>query len=92
VTSASPGSYGATPLPVLEAVHAIEKEIESNPDLFMRVTLKGRLDAVRHRLAKFIGAENDEVVFVQNATTGINIVLQNFRWNQDDILVGCTSS
>jgi len=92
VTNASPGSFGATPLPVLEAVHEIDKEIESNQDLFMRVKLKGRLDAVRHRLAKFIGAENDEVVLVQNATTGINAFLQNFRWKQDDILVGCTSS
>jgi hypothetical protein len=45
------GSYGTAPLPVLEAVHEIEKEIESNPDLFMKVKLKGRLDAVRHRLA-----------------------------------------
>jgi len=89
---ASPGSYGTPPLPVLEAVHEIEKGIESNPDLFMKVELKGRLDAVRHRLAKFIGAENDEVVFVQNATTGINVALQNFTWKKDDILVGCTSS
>lgn len=92
MTNAHSGSYGTAPLPVYEAVHEIEKEIESNPDLFMRVKLKGRLDAVRHRLAKFIGAENDEVVLVQNATTGINNILQNFTWTQDDILVGCTSS
>ena len=91
MTDAPLGSYGTPPLPVLEAVHEIEKEIESNPDLFMRVNLKGRLDAVRHRLANFIGAENDEVVFVQNATTGINVILQNFRWKKDDILVGCKS-
>lgn len=92
MTNASTGSYGTTPLPVHEAVHEIGKEIESNPDHFMKVKLKGRLDAARHRLAIFIGAENDEVVFVQNATTGINVVLQNFRWTKDDILVGCTSS
>ena len=92
MTNASLGSYGTTPLPVLEAVHEIEKEIESNPDLFMKVKLKGHLDAARHRLATFIGAENDEVVFVQNVTTGINTVLQNFRWKKDDILVGCASS
>jgi hypothetical protein len=92
MTNASPGSYGAPPLPVLDAVHEIEKEIESNPDLFMRVKLKSRLDAVRHRLAGFIGAENDEIVLVQNATTGINITLHNFRWRKDDILVGCKCS
>lgn len=55
----------------------------------MRVKLKGRIDAVRYRLANFIGAENDEVVLVQNATTGINTILQNFMWKNDDILVGC---
>lgn len=92
MTNAFPGSYGTTPLPVHEAVHEIGKEIESNPDLFIKVKLKGRLDAARHRLATFIGAENDEVVFVQNATTGINVILQNFRWKKGDILVGCTSS
>lgn len=36
-----------------------------------------------------IGADTDECVLVSNATTGINVVLRNFRWEKEDIIVTC---
>ena len=42
----------------------------------------------REAVAKFIGAEVDEVVLVPNASHALNIVLRNFEWRDGDVLVG----
>ena len=65
-------------------------EIESNPDLFHRMTYQKRLIGVREKLASFIGAKTDEVVLVSNASMGINTILRNFEWEKDDQIIVCT--
>ena len=67
-------------------------EIESNPDLFHRMTYQKRLIGVREKLASFIGAKTDEIVLVSNASTGINTILRNFEWDseKDDQIIVCT--
>lgn len=82
------GSYGSLPRPVSEAVEALSVEIESRPDLFIRILAKDRLAAVRERLAHLVGAATDEIVMVTNATHGVNTVLRNLIWSSDDIIVG----
>lgn len=42
----------------------------------------------RQLVADLVGAEQDEIVFVPNATSGINTVLRNFEWKEGDILFG----
>lgn len=61
--------------------------IESNPDKFMRFTYQPLLILARERIAEFIGADTDEIVFVPNASHGINTVLRNFDWNEGDVLI-----
>ncbi|GLB41511.1 putative aminotransferase class-V [Lyophyllum shimeji] len=82
------GSYGATPRPVLAATDKLTLTIESNPDLFMRISLQPQLIDVRRRLAQLIGADVDEVVLVPNASMGVNTVLRNFEWETGDTLIG----
>ena len=84
------GSYGTTPKPVLEAGNELTLEIESNPDLFHRLTYQKRLIGVREKLASLIGAKTDEVVLVTNASTGINTILRNFEWEKDDQIFVCS--
>jgi selenocysteine lyase/cysteine desulfurase len=36
-----------------------------------------------------IGADIDECVLVTNTTTGINVILRNFQWEEGDIMVPC---
>lgn len=45
------------------------------------------MDAARATLAKFIGAEIDDLVFVPNATTGVNSVLRSLPFKPGDELL-----
>jgi hercynylcysteine S-oxide lyase len=75
---------------VMDAAHKISEKIESNPDLFHRFHLIESMKSVRLRLAKFINAADvDELVLVPNTTHGVNTVLHNFNWKEDDILIEC---
>ena len=55
----------------------IQEEMESQPVHFMVDLLPKRLRAAAEDLGAFIGAQGDDIVFVPNATTGVNAVL---RW------------
>jgi selenocysteine lyase/cysteine desulfurase len=66
-------------------------EIEANPDHFHRIGYMPLLIDVRRRLAQLIGANIDECVLVQNASTGVNIILRNFEWEEGDIIIPCKS-
>lgn len=78
-------------MPVLTACEKMTREIEANPDRFMRTTYIPMLRDVRARVAELVGADADECVLVPNATHGINTVLRNFDWNEGDIIVKCES-
>ena len=63
----------------------------------MRHTVIPRLTEARAAVARLLGADTDECVFVPNATHGVNTVLRNLIWDTDDIIVGskqaiCTSN
>ena len=86
------GSYGSCPKPVLEWAFDLDREIEGNPDLFMRVDCAPLLAKVRQQLADFIGVKQNEVVIVPNASHGLNTVLWNIEWEADDTIVVCECS
>ena len=71
------GSYGACPLPVLEAQQRLRSQLERQPLRFFMREYEALLDAARSQLAAFVGADADELVFVPNATTGVNTVLRS---------------
>src|SRR5438874_12899096 len=67
------GSFGACPRPVFERYQAWQRELEREPVRFITRRLTGLLAAARAALGEFVGAPADDVTFVQNATTGVNI-------------------
>lgn len=83
----SSGSYGSLPRPVSAAIEHISYGIEKNPDRFMRHTVLPLLAKAREGVAKLLGADVDECVFVPNATHGVNTVLRNLIWSKDDVIV-----
>ena len=78
------GSYGACPLPVLEAQQRLRHQIEREPVLFLGRELEARLDEARAALGAFVGARPDDLAFVANATAGTNTVLRSLVLAPDD--------
>lgn len=99
VTYLNHGTVGVTPRRVLAAQQAIRDEIERQPSRFLLRELtkvavgqprseKPRLRQAADIVAPFLGARGDDLVFVDNATTGANAVLRSFPFEPgDEILV-----
>lgn len=81
------GSFGATPRKVLERQSELRATLESNPVRFMTREYEPRLDQARDELARFVGARPQDVVFVNNATTGVNAVLRSLKFEPGDELL-----
>jgi selenocysteine lyase/cysteine desulfurase len=63
-----------TPRPVREAVDGFYREMEDGGDRDWEAWLDRRED-VRRRVAAFVGAQPEEIAFVPNASTGINLIV-----------------
>jgi isopenicillin-N epimerase len=87
VTFLNHGSFGATPTPVLEAQSRLRAAMEREPLRFLWRELEERLDRARGALARFVGAEAEDLAFVPNATTGVNAVLRSLRLAAGDELL-----
>jgi isopenicillin-N epimerase len=81
------GTFGACPVPVLEAQRALIDELEASPVQVLYREFEPRLDAARREVAGFLGADPEGVVFVQNATTGVSTVLRSLRIRPGDELL-----
>lgn len=84
------GSFGACPQPVRAAQRAWQDEMERNPVEFLGRRSATLLRAAREALAAFVGARADDLVFVPNATTGVNIVAQSLPLRAGDEVLGTT--
>ena len=63
-----------TPRPVRAAVDAFYRRLEEEGDVPWDEWL-AQVEAIRERVARFVGAEGDEVTFVPNTSTGINLIV-----------------
>ena len=71
------GSFGACPKPVFAELQRWQLEMERNPVQFLGRRSAALLHEARCRLAAHLGAAVDDLVFVPNATTGVNTVAQS---------------
>jgi isopenicillin-N epimerase len=82
------GSFGATPKEVMAAQSDLRQRLESQPVRFMSRELPQRLSEAASTLARFVGAEPADLVFVENATAGCNAVLGSLHLRPgDEVLV-----
>jgi isopenicillin-N epimerase len=81
------GSFGACPTAVLAAQTGLRLEMESEPVDFLSATLPKRLAHARAALAQFLGADEQDLVFVPNATAGVNAVLHSLEIEPGDELL-----
>jgi isopenicillin-N epimerase len=82
------GSYGACPTAVLEEQFELMRRLEREPVDFLSRDREGLLDQARAELCSVLGGDSEGLVFVRNATEGINSVLKSLELKvSDEILV-----
>ncbi|KAK7959099.1 uncharacterized protein PG986_003953 [Apiospora aurea] len=81
------GSYGTHPVSVRAAHLALRAEVEAAPDPFIALDFARRLARPRRLAAQMLRCPADELVFVPNATTGIDTVLKNLVWRPGDVVL-----
>lgn len=81
------GSFGACPKPILDLQARLRRELEAEPVQFLWRRYEERLAPARLALAKFLGADSRDLVFVTNATTGVNAVLRSLKLKRGDELL-----
>jgi isopenicillin-N epimerase len=82
------GSFGSTPLAVMAAQDAWRRRIEANPTQFMSRESRPALRDAARRVAAELGAEGDDIVFSENATSAANAVLRSLDFKPgDEILI-----
>ena len=84
------GSYGAAPKVVLDAQSRWRERMERQPVRFMVDELPAHLRAAASGLAEYLGADGDDLVFVDNATTAVNAVLRSLTFEPGDEIVTTT--
>ena len=76
------GSFGACPRVVLQRQRELRCQMEARPVQFLVRQMPELLDASRQRLAETIGADPQDLVFVSNATAGVNSVLRSLPFRE----------
>jgi len=87
VTYLNHGSFGACPRAVLAVQQELRDRLEREAVVFLVRELEGLLDDARTRLATFLGARAQDLVFVPNATSGVNTVLRSLDFGEGDELL-----
>ena len=78
------GSFGACPRDVFETQQRWQLEMERNPVAFLGRRSAQLLSYARAVLGSTLGASGEHLVFVPNATTGVNIVARSFALRPGD--------
>lgn len=81
------GSFGACPRVVLDAQQRLREQMERQPVRFLQRELEPLLDASRAALAGFLKAVPENLVFVPNATAGVNAVVRSLVLKPGDELL-----
>lgn len=88
------GGYGACSRLVFDEYQRLQAELERGPTSFFTRGLgdwpwdtgerPGRLTRARATLAAYVGARTDDLVFVRNATSGLNAVIRSLRFRPEE--------
>jgi isopenicillin-N epimerase len=78
------GSYGACPRPVFDAYQRWQLELERQPVEFLSRRQMPLLGDARAALASYLHAAQDDVVYLPNVTTALNIVARSLPLQPGD--------
>jgi isopenicillin-N epimerase len=78
------GSFGACPTPVFEQYQYWQRELERQPVAFFQRRADALLDEARAAIGVYLNTSPDELIFVPNATIGINTVARSLHLKAGD--------
>jgi selenocysteine lyase/cysteine desulfurase len=81
------GTYGPTPRVVVDGFARYNSALAEDPT--NNYWNEGR-DAVRKRMADFVGATADEIALTRSTSEGMNIFIRGLDWKAGDEVVYCT--
>ena len=81
------GSFGATPVSVLEEQSKLRNLIESDPVRFFERDYIPLMKGAVGKLSEFINADPEGLVFVKNTTEGVNTVLRSLDLMPGDEII-----
>ena len=84
VTFLNHGSFGATPKPVFDAYQNWQLRLERQPVLFLGRELPALLYESRAVLGEYLHADADDLVYIPNATHGVNIIAHSLQLKSGD--------
>lgn len=78
------GGFGACPRPVFDAYQRWQRVLEGHPSALLSHDYDRHMDAVRERLATFLGCAATDVVLTQGTTAGLNAVARSLPLRAGD--------
>jgi isopenicillin-N epimerase len=90
VTHLNHGSFSAVPTPVLAAQQVWRDRWEADTTEFIVSEYEPALDRSRAVLAQLVGTRPENLVFVANATAGVNTVVRSFGFEEGDQILTTT--
>ena len=78
------GSFGACPKPVFEQYQLWQSKLEEQPVLFLGRQYHDLIRKAIHPLAEYLGTSPGNLVFVPNATFGVNLIARSLNLQPGD--------
>lgn len=81
------GSFGTYPRQVQTRLRAAQDSAEAFPDKYIRYDFPVALDKSRAAIADYLQVPMSSCVLIENATTGVNLVLRNLVYKPEEVIV-----
>lgn len=84
ITFLNHGSFGACPKPIYEEYQKFQRMLEAEPVQFFVKTGPELIDISKQALADYVSCDKNDLVYVTNPTTGLNMVIRSLELNPED--------
>jgi len=91
-TNVNHGSYGCSPISVFQKYQQYQRELEFNPEREIRFASLEKSNKVLKQIAIYLDCDAENLVFIENASDGLNAVLKSLFAKSDLNHVNASSS